>query len=73
MNNPNILPAQFLGVNFHSARGRTVNKANPIFLSYKVMQILARGLSNLNHQILEDFCREPVASVRLLHYPPHPA
>lgn len=42
-------------------------------LSYQVMQILACGLPSLNPQILEDFCREPVASVRLLHYPPHPA
>lgn len=42
-------------------------------LAYQVMKILARGLANLNTQILEDFCHEPIASVRLLHYPPHPA
>lgn len=37
------------------------------------MQILARGLPSFNPQILESFCHEPVATVRLLHYPPHPA
>ncbi|KAF4965910.1 hypothetical protein F66182_17991, partial [Fusarium sp. NRRL 66182] len=39
----------------------------------ELLKILARGVPNLNAQILEDFCHEPIASVRLLHYPPHPA
>ncbi|CEN60549.1 hypothetical protein ASPCAL02985 [Aspergillus calidoustus] len=42
-------------------------------LALKVMAILSRGLVGLTPELLADFCREPVASVRLLHYPPHPA
>ncbi|KAL3482048.1 hypothetical protein BJX99DRAFT_269445 [Aspergillus californicus] len=42
-------------------------------LALKVMAILARGLSGLTAPLLTEFCHEPVASVRLLHYPPHPA
>ncbi|KAJ5765913.1 hypothetical protein N7520_005472 [Penicillium odoratum] len=43
-------------------------------LSNQMMKLLARGLSgmDLNTDIINDFCHEPVASVRLLHYPPHP-
>jgi isopenicillin N synthase-like dioxygenase len=37
------------------------------------MAILSYGLSNVDTTIFSDFCKEPVASVRLLHYPPHPA
>jgi isopenicillin N synthase-like dioxygenase len=36
------------------------------------MTILSRGLVALTPELLSDFCHEPVASVRLLHYPPHP-
>ena len=36
------------------------------------MRILARGLKNFNTGVFEDFCKEPIAAVRLLHYPPHP-
>ncbi|KAJ0413292.1 hypothetical protein BJY00DRAFT_297116 [Aspergillus carlsbadensis] len=42
-------------------------------LALKVMRILSRGLVGLTPELLADFCHEPVASVRLLHYPPHPA
>ncbi|KAL3450517.1 hypothetical protein BJX65DRAFT_270954 [Aspergillus insuetus] len=42
-------------------------------LALKVMTILSRGLVGLTPELLSDFCHEPVASVRLLHYPPHPA
>ncbi|KAL4865277.1 hypothetical protein BDV12DRAFT_174906 [Aspergillus spectabilis] len=41
-------------------------------LAQKVMLILGRGHPGLTQQLLTDFCRDPVATVRLLHYPPHP-
>ncbi|KAL2848415.1 hypothetical protein BJY01DRAFT_233977 [Aspergillus pseudoustus] len=42
-------------------------------LALKVMSILSRGLVGLTPALLTEFCHDPVASVRLLHYPPHPA
>jgi isopenicillin N synthase-like dioxygenase len=41
-------------------------------LAHHVLRLLARGLPALDQHVLSSFCREPVASVRLLHYPPHP-
>ncbi|KAF2107578.1 hypothetical protein BDV96DRAFT_297086 [Lophiotrema nucula] len=40
-------------------------------LARTLMDMLAHGL-NLSPSIFSAFCHEPVASVRLLHYPPHP-
>ena len=36
------------------------------------MRILASGMTNFNTNIIEKFCKDPIASIRLLHYPPHP-
>ncbi|KIY02017.1 uncharacterized protein Z520_02155 [Fonsecaea multimorphosa CBS 102226] len=41
-------------------------------LSFLLMRILARGLKNFDTTVFEDFCRDPIAAIRLLHYPPHP-
>ncbi|KAH0847267.1 hypothetical protein AYO21_07343 [Fonsecaea monophora] len=41
-------------------------------LSFVLMRILARGLKNFDTAVFEDFCRDPIAAIRLLHYPPHP-
>ena len=41
-------------------------------LSMKVMQILAEGLPYGNRNTFDDFCTDPLAVVRLLHYPPQP-
>lgn len=41
-------------------------------LSAHLMQILGRGLGNLDTSVFQDFSRDPIAVVRLLHYPPHP-
>ncbi|KIW10670.1 hypothetical protein PV08_11634 [Exophiala spinifera] len=43
-------------------------------LSFVIMKILASGLrhSNLDTSVFTEFCHEPISSVRLLHYPPHP-
>lgn len=37
-----------------------------------MMVLLGRGLSGVDTSIFDVFCKDPVASVRLLHYPPHP-
>lgn len=39
-------------------------------LSSILMEILAKGLPYGNKDIFKDFCTEPLAVVRLLHYPP---
>lgn len=38
------------------------------------MKILASGLehSNFDTSVFAEFCHEPISSIRLLHYPPHP-
>jgi isopenicillin N synthase-like dioxygenase len=36
------------------------------------MVMLGRGLSGVDTSVFDAFCKDPVASVRLLHYPPHP-
>jgi isopenicillin N synthase-like dioxygenase len=41
-------------------------------LSFHLMRILARGLRDFDTTVFEGFCRDPIAAVRLLHYPPHP-
>jgi isopenicillin N synthase-like dioxygenase len=41
-------------------------------LSFHLMHILARGLAGFDTGIFADFCKDPIASLRLLHYPPHP-
>lgn len=42
-------------------------------LALVVMRILASGMTNLDtEEAFADFCRDPVAALRLLHYPPHP-
>ncbi|EXJ91470.1 hypothetical protein A1O3_00018 [Capronia epimyces CBS 606.96] len=41
-------------------------------LSFKLMRILASGMKNFDTSVFAEFCHEPIASVRLLHYPPHP-
>ncbi|KIX99220.1 uncharacterized protein Z520_04796 [Fonsecaea multimorphosa CBS 102226] len=41
-------------------------------LSFHVTHILFRGLSGFDTSIFTDFCKDPLASIRLLHYPPHP-
>jgi isopenicillin N synthase-like dioxygenase len=39
-------------------------------LSLVIMQILAQGLPNGTRNMFDDFCADPLAVVRLLHYPP---
>lgn len=41
-------------------------------LSFMLMRILASGMKNFDTSVFAEFCREPIASIRLLHYPPHP-
>ncbi|KIW70614.1 hypothetical protein PV04_02868 [Phialophora macrospora] len=41
-------------------------------LSFHLMRILAGGLRDFDTTVFEEFCRDPIASLRLLHYPPHP-
>ncbi|KAI1609304.1 hypothetical protein EDD37DRAFT_164711 [Exophiala viscosa] len=41
-------------------------------LSMVMMHILARGLKGFDTSVFEEYCKEPIANVRLLHYPPHP-
>jgi isopenicillin N synthase-like dioxygenase len=36
------------------------------------MEVLAKGLPYNNKDIFKDFCTDPLAVVRLLHYPPQP-
>lgn len=36
------------------------------------MQILGRGLRDMDTSIFKEFSQDPIAVVRLLHYPPHP-
>ena len=43
-----------------------------IFLSDILLQILGRGLDHVDTTIFSQFCKDPIAVVRLLHYPPHP-
>ncbi|KIV91841.1 hypothetical protein PV10_06334 [Exophiala mesophila] len=43
-----------------------------IFLSDIILQILGRGLDHVDTTIFSQFCKDPIAVVRLLHYPPHP-
>jgi isopenicillin N synthase-like dioxygenase len=42
-------------------------------LSVAIMQILAEGLPNGERNMFNDFCHDPLAVVRLLHYPPQPS
>lgn len=35
------------------------------------MYILARGLKGFETSVFKEFCTDPIASVRLLYYPPH--
>lgn len=39
-------------------------------LSLVIMQILAKGLPNGRKDMFDEFCSDPLAVVRLLHYPP---
>lgn len=39
-------------------------------LAEEIMKILERGLQNRGRDVFGDFMRDPVASVKLLHYPP---
>ncbi|EXJ82172.1 hypothetical protein A1O1_08241 [Capronia coronata CBS 617.96] len=41
-------------------------------LAVHIMRILARGLSGVDANMFSDFYKDPIAAVRLLHYPPHP-
>jgi len=41
-------------------------------LSLQIMHMLWRGLKKIDTRVLSEFCHEPIAAVRLLHYPPHP-
>lgn len=41
-------------------------------LSLTVMRILATGMNSFDTSVFTDFCHLPIASLRLLHYPPHP-
>ncbi|KAL5333739.1 hypothetical protein BJX70DRAFT_47852 [Aspergillus crustosus] len=42
-------------------------------LAHNVLRILGRGLPGLTPELLNEFSQDPVATLRLLHYPPHPA
>lgn len=44
-------------------------RAHMIRLATEIMKILAKGLP-YNDDVFADFMRDPVASVKLLHYPP---
>lgn len=39
-------------------------------LAEEIMRILERGLLHQSRGVFGDFMRDPVASVKLLHYPP---
>ncbi|KAK6387169.1 uncharacterized protein PV06_07648 [Exophiala oligosperma] len=41
-------------------------------LSVQLMHILARGLRGFDTTVFAEYCKDPIANVRLLHYPPHP-
>ncbi|KAF2168702.1 hypothetical protein M409DRAFT_20719 [Zasmidium cellare ATCC 36951] len=41
-------------------------------LSLIIMRVLATGMKGFDTTVFADFCHEPIASLRLLHYPPHP-
>lgn len=41
-------------------------------LGLVLMSVLRRGLTHVDTNVFDQFCREPVASIRLLHYPPQP-
>ncbi len=41
-------------------------------LSFQLMRILAKGLKSFDTGVFDDFCRDPIAAIRLLHYPSHP-
>lgn len=41
-------------------------------LSVQLMHILARGLKGFDTGVFDEYCKDPIANVRLLHYPPHP-
>ncbi|KAK2616675.1 hypothetical protein QQS21_000498 [Conoideocrella luteorostrata] len=41
-------------------------------LAVHLMGLLVRGLDISNSNMMAEFCREPIAPARLLHYPPHP-
>ncbi|EHY57584.1 hypothetical protein HRR83_005508 [Exophiala dermatitidis] len=41
-------------------------------LSFHLMQILARGLPQLDTRVIAEFCRDPIAAIRPLRYPSQP-
>ncbi|OAA82330.1 Oxoglutarate/iron-dependent oxygenase [Akanthomyces lecanii RCEF 1005] len=41
-------------------------------LAVQLMDLLAKSLNVSGSDMMLNFCREPIAAVRLLHYPPHP-
>ncbi|KAL4885451.1 hypothetical protein BJY04DRAFT_214249 [Aspergillus karnatakaensis] len=41
-------------------------------LACNIIALIGRGHPGLTKQILTDFCRDSFATIRLLHYPPHP-
>lgn len=34
--------------------------------------MIARGLKGFDTSVFDEYCKDPIASIRLLHYPPHP-
>jgi isopenicillin N synthase-like dioxygenase len=67
---PNIWPTQLADevfkdplLEYHDALSK---------LSFQVMELLARGLNDFDTSVFAGFCHEPIAALRLLHYPPHP-
>lgn len=41
-------------------------------LCYDLMCMLGQGLRDVDTSIFVEFCKDPLANIRLLHYPPHP-
>jgi isopenicillin N synthase-like dioxygenase len=69
---PNIWPSQDLIPNSHFKAPLLKYHQALSDLSFMIMRILASGMKDFDTSVFAEFCQEPIASIRLLHYPPHP-